>query len=317
MAERIRALAKLEYQKTRCNRRAELFDRTRDVQDSEVTAETVEYALASLENKTQESLTLLKKAFILDSDHIKNFLRHKSALHFVVGCLISSDPYDQLVAMECCCNASLGDAKSCSLVASAGGVYMIQIVHGTNLNLINVALATLGNLAVSGANTCRLLHEQGLDSALMAALKVDDTREAAAKALCQYYHVYLKNLSDEEVLSSLECCLPHFLDSDLVQWLVGQMSARECVRSRLSSSELIPSALDRLNCTEKITSANLKSFTALIRTLGNMADYFPRDAILNDSLEKVISNCSYPFLSKEYRWFSSRISDSPLEVMES
>ncbi|CAA9995933.1 unnamed protein product [Nesidiocoris tenuis] len=64
----------------------------------------------------------------------------------------------------------------------------------------NVALATLGNLAVSGANTCRLLHEQGLDSALMAALKVDDTREAAAKALCQYYHVYLKNLRSADEL---------------------------------------------------------------------------------------------------------------------
>ncbi|KAF6206629.1 hypothetical protein GE061_017865 [Apolygus lucorum] len=239
----------------------ELYSEARGVDiggTSDISVEDFKKALDQLERNTQHTLPVLKKAFVQDTAHIITFLRHKSALHFVIGRLISSDPYEQLEAMECCCNASLGDAKSCSLIANAGAIYMIQIVHGTNTNLVRVALTTLGNLSMSKGATCKLLHEQGLVPALLAALKVDETRELAAKALCQFTYTYLPQLSDAEVMNCIEVSLPFFEKSPEVQWFVSQLSPREAARIYLSASPITLYSLRLLNSVQAITSDNLR-----------------------------------------------------------
>uniref|UniRef100_A0A0A9XUN9 Transmembrane and coiled-coil domain-containing protein 6 n=1 Tax=Lygus hesperus TaxID=30085 RepID=A0A0A9XUN9_LYGHE len=319
MVDRVRAAAKLRHEDSRSQRRMEVYSKARGVDaegTSEISVEAFKKALIHLESNTQQSLPVLKKAFVQDPAHIVTFLRHKSALHFIIGRLISGDPYEQLEAMECCCNASLGDAKSCSLVANAGAIYMIQIVHGTNVNLIKVALTTLGNLSMASGATCKLLHEQGLVPALLAALRVDETRELAAKALCQFTYTYLPHLSDADVTNCIECSLPFFEKTPEVQWLLAQLSAQEAGRVHLSATPVIPTTLRLINGVQAVTSDNLRSVTALIRFLANMAAHIPEGFAFSCSLEEAVSSCTYPFIRKEFEWLLSSIrSDTAIEMM--
>ncbi|KAL1132565.1 hypothetical protein AAG570_010517 [Ranatra chinensis] len=81
-------------------------------------------------------LSSLKNAFIQDRSNMITFLKIEGSLHAVVGKLMNTNPVIQLLAAECCCNLSLGDAKTCHQLAKSATAYLVASLQGMNYNLM-------------------------------------------------------------------------------------------------------------------------------------------------------------------------------------
>ncbi|KAK9504206.1 hypothetical protein O3M35_010591 [Rhynocoris fuscipes] len=278
-------------------------------------------AITNNTSNKMEALKILKDCFIENVANIVTFMKVEGASHALIKHLMSNNSMEQLLALECCCNLSLGDAKTCFKLAKGATPYLINTLQGLNYNLMNVAIITLGNMSGSGKKTCQLLHAQGLIRSLEHTIGIPELREATAKALVLFTKNYLNDLSEEESLSIVQNCLPFYESSTNIQWLIYHFSSLNSIKTLLITDRLPQRIITYLSSLESVRPDNLISVTAQIRTLGSLStdpDGVTVNILLDDwnttmYIIKFLMRSNYKHLCKELFWSLANIirSNSP------
>ncbi|XP_073984220.1 uncharacterized protein [Rhodnius prolixus] len=257
-----------------------------------------------------EPLKVLKESFIDNMTHIVTFMKVEGASHTLIKYLLSQNSMEQLLAMECCCNLSLGDTKTCFKLAKGATPYLINILHGFNYNLMNVALLTLGNLSGSGKKTCQILHRQGVLNSFDHTIKIAELREATAKAMIMFTKNYLNELSHEESLSVVKSCLPYYETSAHIQWLLYHFSSLAYIKPLLISEQLPNRIIRYLSRLTSIQADNIIPITAQVRTVaflstdpdGNTVNVLLDNWDITLRIIKFLMRSNYRHLCKELFW---------------
>ncbi|CAG0888123.1 unnamed protein product [Darwinula stevensoni] len=127
---------------------------------------------------TREALQRISASASLSQKHIDAVLSVDAALPTLIGYLSGDDAGMQLESAACITNLVCGNHKSTIRVARAAGPYLLLYAHSSHSHTLQVqCFWAVGNISRDCDKCCRLLSQQGFQSAITSSLPLVSIQE--------------------------------------------------------------------------------------------------------------------------------------------
>ncbi|CAI6368538.1 unnamed protein product [Macrosiphum euphorbiae] len=240
-------------------------------EDNVFTVEDMHNLAQEIKHKKQitvEQLRLLKNGFLNGIDFVSEFYHVQGAaeslLHLATG---NKNEEVQLAALECFCNMTLGDRKTCLKLTKLIIPYLMMYINHLNFNISAMCIWTLGNLSDSSPGSCKVLQSQNFFDALVDRLQNSTCDEVIFNtfyALRLFLKNYLVHLKIDDLHKLLLACYERLNTWKESFWIVYQISC--CQQIELHNSECMERLLNTLN--EDII--DITCLVPILRTFSNI-----------------------------------------------
>ncbi|CAD6999676.1 uncharacterized protein LOC101456993 [Ceratitis capitata] len=167
--ERMRARNRVVSQQYRVQHRAKTCDSVRvglgeEIENVKVVGTDVESLITRIKRRKHAStdeLCKLAQAFQHNEANIAIFGRADGVFPVIVKELTSIDTGNQIAAMECLCNLSLGEAPVCEKIIKFAGSYLVTYLDNPNENIKRLCLWIISNIVFTSNEATRRIIEMG------------------------------------------------------------------------------------------------------------------------------------------------------------